>query len=455
MILLITVLISTYLVMAYISLYPIIFQLLIISKSQSIKPGGNHVSRDAVNQLYVVIPAKSEPLDVLEDAMRRFSEIKPIFILDNYPRELRPIIEGMATKYGVKVMFRDKAVGYKGGALNHVIKRLELPGSSYMVVFDVDSSTNPNTIKLLLSYASNYDAVVPRWVIKNDGKSQLARGQWIGYLLFFKVMKGLQELINWVPILGSGSVVNVGSLKRVGYWPEDVLEDVELGVKFFINGLRIHYVDDAVIYVDAPTNYWGFLIQQIRWGFGAARVLKKYFSSIINGRGGLIVALYLGQYLGYLFQLIALLLLVIITILNIALPLWSFITLVIVYIPTLSTYLYQLLSLSRESGGDVIRDAFAVNAVNLAFLMAMPRLAIASLMGLTGIDGIEWVPTPKGSVVIKHGIRELTPELATTFLAVLALILALLRGLWFNVLIFLPYVAGFVRGLWRILNGTL
>ncbi|WP_069807228.1 glycosyltransferase family 2 protein [Vulcanisaeta thermophila] len=453
-----TPLVIAYLVIASLSLYPVIYQLIIIATARPVKQSlGIAQGRvgNGTGNLLVVIPAKSEPIQLLEEAMRRFSGMKPIFILDNYPPELRPMIEGMARRYGVKVMFREKAVGFKGGALNHVIKRVEPPNNYLMAVFDVDSSIDPKHLEVLLRYAEHYDAVVPHWVARNGDYSQLARGQWIGYLLLFKVMDGLQRLIHWVPVLGSGSIVRVGSLRRVGYWPEDVLEDVELGVRFFINGLTTYYVDDAQVYVDVPTNYWGFLTQQLRWAYGATKVLRKYLKDLMSRRGGLTVALYLGQYLGYLLEFLSLLLMVAMVILNIELPLWAFITVATIYIPVLLTYLYSLLRLDIEHGGNVRRDIFAINAVNLAFIMAMPRLAVANLMALLGVGGINWVPTPKGSVTINKGGAHALPELVMVITVVSVFIASLLRGLWLDSLVLLPYTAGFVRGLWRILKGTL
>ncbi|WP_243666833.1 glycosyltransferase [Vulcanisaeta sp. JCM 16159] len=233
------------------------------------------------SNIFLVIPVKSEPLDLVETSMKRLASLKTrlnvIYILDNYDNETINIIRALGNKYGLKVIHREKPSGYKGGALNHVIKRIEMSNNDYMLVLDVDSVLSQETVNELTKYVDSTNAVVPHWVASNRDDSSLARGQWIGYLLFFKVLKALNNLIGWVPILGSGSLVSVGALKSVGYWPEDVLEDVELGVRFFINDLKVTYVDDAIVNVEVPVNYTGFLRQQLRWSFGVGRVIRKYF----------------------------------------------------------------------------------------------------------------------------------------------------------------------------------
>ncbi len=87
------------------------------------------------------------------------------------------------------------------------------------------------------------------------------------------------------------------------------------------------------------------------------------------------------------------------------------------------------------------RDIFAINSANLAFIMALPRIAIANLMGLLNIGRIEWIPTPKGS---RKWVREslnLIPEYLMTMLIIAAFILSIMHLDLVNILITLPYLA--------------
>ncbi|WP_243678509.1 glycosyltransferase family 2 protein [Vulcanisaeta distributa] len=425
-----------------------------------IRQGGGINSGGAGGRVFLVIPVKSEPLDLVEVSMRRLASLQPdlnvIYILDNYDDSTLNVIRALGNKYGFRVIHREKPSGYKGGALNHVIRRADMRDGDYMLVLDIDSVMNRETINELLKHINSASAVVPHWVASNGNDSLLARGQWIGYLLFFRVLKALNELIGWVPILGSGSLVSIGALRRVGYWPEDVLEDVELGVRFFINDLRVTYADNAFVNVEVPINYTGFLRQQLRWSFGVGRVVRKYFWQVMRKRHGATVLLYLGgQYFAYVLQLTSILMLVAMNIAGISIPLWAFVALLILVVLPLLMYLYSLLMLDREFGGDPRRDIFAINSANLAFIMALPRIAAANLMGLLNIGRIEWIPTPKGS---RKWVREsinLLPEYLMTVLVITAFILSIIHLNLTNILITLPYLAGYVRGLWRILNGTL
>jgi len=174
------------------------------------------------------------------------------------------------------------------------------------------------------------------------------------------------------------------------------------------------------------------------------------------GGEGFTVLLYLSQYFAYVLQLLSILILTAISIIGISIPLWALLLLAITIIPTLGLYLYTLLKLDMENGGDPVRDIFAINSVNLAFILALPRIAIANLMGLLGIGEFNWVPTPKGSQRWVRGrIIDLLPEIVMTLMVATAVIMAVLHMLWLNLLIALPYLAGYVRGLWRVLNGTL
>ncbi|GAB6946587.1 glycosyltransferase family 2 protein [Vulcanisaeta sp. JCM 16161] len=450
-----------YLILTIVSFYPIIYQLIIISMGRNVHDRSKIKSTNSEikGRVFLVIPVKSEPLDLVEASMKRLASLQSglnvIYILDNYDDNTLNIVRAMGNRYGFRIIHREKPSGYKGGALNHVIKRIEAGPGDYMLVLDIDSVISQEAINELIRHAGSAGAVVPHWVVSNKDDSLLARGQWIGYLFFFRVLRALNELIGWVPILGSGSLVSIGALKRVGYWPEDVLEDVELGVRFFINDLRVAYVDNALTNVEVPVNYVGFLRQQLRWSFGVGRVIRKYLWQVMRRKHGTAVLLYLGQYSAYVLQLISILMLAAMNIAGIGIPPWAFITLLVIVVPSLLMYLYSLLMLDREFGGDPRRDIFAINSANLAFIMALPRIAAANLMGLLNVGRIKWIPTPKGSRKwAREGIN-LFPEYLMTTLIITAFILSIVHLELTNILITLPYLAGYVRGLWRILNGTL
>ncbi len=459
-----TLIMIIYIVLTFLAFYPIIYQLLIIRKGirgrdESPSAEDLDMSNKSKVRVFIVVPMKSEPLDLVELSMNRLSslgnEFNIIYVLDNYDDEMIRIIKALGSKYGFKVIHREKPRGFKGGALNHVIKKLGLNDEDYILVLDVDAVVSTSSLRELQRYLYSASAVVPRWIAINSNDSSLARGQWLGYLLFFRVFKALDNLVNWVPILGSGSLVSIGAIRRVGYWPEDVLEDVELGVKFFTENLRVKYNDNAQVLVEVPINYMGFLRQQLRWSLGVGRVVRRHFWQVLRRRHGGTVMLYLGQYFAYVLQLISILMLAIIDVTGLRIPLWAFASLLVLVVPPLALYLYNLLGLDREYGGDPRRDIFAINSVNLAFIMALPRIAIANLMGLLGIGSIEWVPTPKGSRKWSRESINLLPELLMVSIVIIAFIFTAIHLMPLNMLITLPYLAGYVRGLWRIINGTL
>ncbi|WP_243666832.1 hypothetical protein [Vulcanisaeta sp. JCM 16159] len=176
---------------------------------------------------------------------------------------------------------------------------------------------------------------------------------------------------------------------------------------------------------------------------------------ILRRKHGIAVLLYLGQYFAYVLQLVSILMLVAMSITGLSIPLWAFATLLMIIAPTLSLYLYSLIMLDKEYDGDPRRDVFAINSVNLAFIMALPRIAIANLMGLLGIGKIEWIPTPKGSHKWVMESLNLFPEYLMTAIIITAFVFTVIHVMILNMLIILPYLAGYVRGLWRIIDGTL
>jgi Glycosyltransferases, probably involved in cell wall biogenesis len=116
-----TIIVLIYIVIMISSFYPMIYQLLLISikdRDTNTKPREDYISGDKV---FLIIPAKAEPLDLIEKSMGQSSSIKSrineiVYILDGYNDELISMIKTLGNKYGVRVMHREKPRGYKGGA---------------------------------------------------------------------------------------------------------------------------------------------------------------------------------------------------------------------------------------------------------------------------------------------------------------------------------------------------
>jgi len=432
------------------SLYPLMFQSILFMVRKN-TPRSDTMG--SVGGAVIIVPAKSEPLDLIYSSMKELSKLKGvsvIYVLDDYKDEELSRIREAALSRGYGVVARRGGVGYKGGALNYALKFVN---ADRVVVLDVDSRIEYNDLEEALRLIEVGDAVVPRWVVSNPGDSPLSRGQWLGYEYFSVVLSGLFRLTGWVPIVGSGSVVKMSALKDVGYWPEDILEDIELGLKFLRSGKRIIYVPYIKAFVEAPVNYFSFIRQQCRWSLGAARVIRKHWLDVLTSKGGFVILLYLGQYSSHLFHLLSLILLGIMVILGLQPTLHGFLLILTSALLIFTIYTAEVLMNTGTLGLHRYRDLASISVVNMAYILGLPRISVSYILGLMN-KTMKWVPTPKGpGKWVRSG--NVVPELTLTTLIAALFIISIIRGLYLDSLIALPYLLLCIRGSWKLIKNQL
>ncbi len=409
-----------------------------------------HANCEFNGKIHVIVPAKSEPLDVLAESMYNNRALlklgKVTYVLDEYGIDDLSKITTLARGLGYHVIWRERSKGLKANALNHALRELGLENA--VLVLDVDSYMTLNDVLKSLALLCKYDAVTPSWEAKNCDDTRLSKGLCLGYKAFFNdVLKGLYVLTGWVPVLGSGSIVRSDVLKKLGLWPESMLEDVELGLLMFLNGFKPAYNQDVRTYVEVPPTYHAFIKQQIRWCYGTANLLRRYFWRLIKSRKGIVITLYLSQYMTYVAHMISFLTLITSTLLNIQ---FSLITLLIAIITALTSMSYIYIMIGRPC----LREIFAFSTMGIVYLLSMPRIAFSFILGLLDVKKVKWIPTPKGSARhFRYG--EYHVEYFMTLITVITFIYSILNGLLINALILLPYTTGLIRGVWRLLKGTL
>ncbi len=287
----------------------------------------------------------------------------------------------------------------------------------------------------------------PRWRGYTTIYSKLGQGQVLGYDIFFRVLEGLYLALRWIPTLGSGLTVRVQHLTRLGYFSEDVvLEDVDLSVKATREQVPITY-PSCIVRVQVPATYTALLRQQVRWAYGAAQLVRKYFRTCITRP---VILLYLMQYLTYAGQL---LLTVVIDIANLLGCMPSIVLQIVVYALFLyASTLYPVYLLIR---GELTKERLVwLNRVNMAFVVMSPLILYGLISGFLNLP-FRWIPTPKIENPRSLSPRECYVELITCILMTGLTVIALLHQFCILMLISLGYVASYVWGLVRVMQSQL
>jgi len=212
----------------------------------------------------------------------------------NYPKNKYDIIviadnctdktKEVAQSYGVKIFERheeDPAKKTKGDALRLLLNTLlSDPKMDYdaFCVFDADNIVDPNFITAMNKHLCQGEEVVQGYRdIKNPTDSWIASG----YAIFYWTMNrfyhlarynaGLSPLIN-----GTGFMVKFDAIRPTGWNTNTLTEDIEFSLKRIIQGKKLGWATDAIVYDEQPVKFKPSWSQRSRWTIGHIQCLFEY-----------------------------------------------------------------------------------------------------------------------------------------------------------------------------------
>ena len=209
----------------------------------------------------------------------------------NYNKELYDIyvIADNCTDNTAKVAEEAGAIVYerfnnsqktKGYALDWFLAQKIEENAPYdaFFVFDADNIVDPNFIKNMNKKLCQGEDVVQGYRdIKNPTDSWITAGYAIFYWTmhrFYHLARynlGLSPLIN-----GTGFMVKFDVVKPNGWDTQTLTEDIEYSLKRIIEGKRLGWATDAIVYDEQPVGFKQSWSQRSRWTVGHMQCIKEY-----------------------------------------------------------------------------------------------------------------------------------------------------------------------------------
>ena len=215
----------------------------------------------------------------------------------NYPKELYDIyvIADNCTDSTAKVAKEAGAIVYerfdpdhktKGYALQWFLKQKIEENADYdaFFVFDADNIVDKNFIvNMNKKLCQGEDVVQGYRDIKNPTDNWITAG----YALFYWTMHRLYHLarynIGLSPLLnGTGFMVRFDVIKPNGWETETLTEDIEFSLKRIIQGKKLGWATDAIVYDEQPTSFKQSWSQRSRWTVGHMQCIKRYTVELFN-----------------------------------------------------------------------------------------------------------------------------------------------------------------------------
>ncbi len=171
----------------------------------------------------------------------------------------------------------------KGYVLND---GLELCKGEIIAVFDADARVWPSFLKKIIPYLNEdgVEGVQSRVRMYNSNENLLTTMQEIEFAVFGNVILRAKDIMGKNAFLGgNGQIATKKAIKEIGGWDGfAVTEDLNMSVKLIMNGYKIRYCGEAVVYQEAVPQWSLFFRQRIRWATGNLETLFVYLTKIMN-----------------------------------------------------------------------------------------------------------------------------------------------------------------------------
>ncbi len=247
-----------------------------------------------VNHSYaVLVSARDEErvIGYLIDSIRKQTypgSLVHIFVIaDNCSDKTAEV----ARETGVTVYerFDSQKVG-KGYALHDLIEKIREDYSEdafdAFFVFDADNVLDCHYIEEMNKiFCEGYRIVTGYRNSKNYGDNWISAGYSLWFMRDSKYLNYARYLLGTsCSVSGTGFLMSNEILKKYGGWNFFLLtEDIEFSVKNIIEGEKIGYCDNAVLYDEQPVTFIQSWKQRLRWARGYLQVFKKYGKKLLKG----------------------------------------------------------------------------------------------------------------------------------------------------------------------------
>ena len=255
----------------------------IISLCSFVKIKEKPLKEDKQHRFMTIIPAHNEEKVVvnLVESLKKLDYPKDLYdiyvIADNCTDKTAEV----AKKAGAIVYERfDEAHKTKGHALQWFLAQKIEEDAPYdaFCIFDADNIVDENFLKVMNKKLCQGEEVVQGYKdIKNPSDSWVSAG----YAIFYWTMHRFYHLarynIGLSPFMnGTGFMVKFDVIKPQGWNTKTLTEDIEFSLKRIIEGKKLGWARDAIVYDEQPVGFKQSWTQRSRWTVGHMQCLKEY-----------------------------------------------------------------------------------------------------------------------------------------------------------------------------------
>jgi cellulose synthase (UDP-forming) len=351
-----------------------------------------HLQTDDDLTVDVYVTVFDEPIELVEKTLRAAVEIRyphQTYLLDDGRNEA---FASVADRLGARYLSRPNNEDFKAGNLNFALARTS---GEFVAIFDVDHTPGPDFLERTLGYFADPEIgfVQAMVTFSNQDESLVARASIETALDFYNITAVGKDRCGAASLIGSNAVIRRQALEETGLYKPGLAEDLETSLSLHAAGWKSAYVREPLAPGLSPSDFVGFLKQQLKWSSGV-------FEAAVNSLKGTFFKLTLQQKMCYLvrFSYYQLGVLVVFNLLALIFaltwPVPGIDGLILKILPfTVASWIVRIYPLRKWGLETLARKGFFVRGSSL-FVVSWPAYVLATIATVLRVR-VPFISTPK------------------------------------------------------------
>lgn len=211
-----------------------------------------------------------------------------IIVVDDSDDGTTEIANGFERQYPglVRVIHRDKRIGFKAGALKQALSN---SSGEFVTYFDADYVPPRDFLRKMIPFLyvdHKVGFVQARWSYFDGGFSWLARAVSLGIDIWAFIDQRARYVGNLLAhFSGTCGIFRKKAILEAGGWQDDTLaDDLDLSIRLHLSGWKYVYVPTVVCPGEIPPTFDTLRSQQFRWAKGFSQCLRKHGMTILRSK---------------------------------------------------------------------------------------------------------------------------------------------------------------------------